>query len=114
MSATLVKHGHELNSTICSILSIPKQFNQQALTSLLLEIENMHVCPGHPDKQYVNMVKDRNGSLLNSSGEIAAYIDKEFAVDCDGERYSETVRTYNCELLTEKIAVVTVFFTVMQ
>jgi len=48
------------------------------------------------------MVKNRNGRLLNSSGEIAAYIDKEFAVDCDGERHSETVRTYNCKLLTEK------------
>jgi len=102
LSVRVVIHGHELNTTTCDTLLIPEQINTQTLTVLLLEIENLNVCPGHPDKQFVHMVNERNGRLLNSFGETAAYIDKEHSVDCSGERYSETVRTYNCQLLTNK------------
>jgi len=98
----VVIHSHELNTITCDTLSIPEQIKAQTLTELLLEIEKLNVCPGHPDKQFVHVVNERNGRLLNSSGETAAYIDKEHAVDCSGESYSETVRTYNCKLLTNK------------
>ena len=92
LSVRIVVHGHELNSVTCDSLSIPEQINVQTLTTLLLEIEKLNVCQGHPDKQFVHMVKDKKGRLLNSSGEIAAYIDS----------YTETVRTSNCQLLTDK------------
>ena len=86
----------------CDSLSIPDQINVQTLTTLLLEIEKLNVCPGHPDKQFVHMANEKKGRLLNSSAEIAAYIDREHTIYYSGESYSETVRTSNCQLLTDK------------
>ena len=58
LSVRIVIHGHELNSVTCDSLSIPEQINVQTLTALLLEIEKLNVCPGHPDKQFVHMANE--------------------------------------------------------
>ena len=66
-------HGHEVHS---DILCVPPMITDSACLQKLLEkLELFHVCPGHPDKQSeVEMVKSRNRQLLNSSGEVAAYL----------------------------------------
>ena len=67
-------HGHEIHS---DILCVPPMITDSGYFQKLLEkFELFHVCPGHVDKQsVVEVVKSRNRQLLNSSDEVAAYLE---------------------------------------
>ena len=48
------------------------------------------------------MVKNKKGIILNSAGDVAAYLDDEFEVyNYDKQKLSETVRTSGCLILTK-------------
>ena len=53
------------------------------------------MCPGHPDKQFVEMVLSKRGKLPS----IAATIDAYAPVELNGEMYARTVRNMLCEII---------------
>ena len=92
-------HGHEIES---DVLCIPPNINESNLQTLLEKLEMLNICPGHPDKQFVEMVKSRNGHLLNSSGQVAAYLEGGYQISHNNNTFTETVRPSTCLILTEK------------
>ena len=69
------------------------------LSQLLVQLDQLSVCPGHPDPHFVAMANARKGKLTSSSGDTAAYIDRNAAVEISGQMYSETIRSSKCHLL---------------
>ena len=60
----------------CPPLSdIPTDLEANQLQHLLCLLDQLRVCPGHPDDHYVDMVRAKEGKLISTSGDIAAYID---------------------------------------
>ena len=95
-------HGHEISRTVCAtLLEIPQKLDDSHLPKLISQLDRLNVCPGHPDSHYVTMVSSKKGTLLNRSGDIAAYVDNEYEVCFDKQRFSETVRTSDCLFLTK-------------
>ena len=70
------------------------------LPKLLSQLDQINVCPGHPDEHFVTMAKNKKGKLLNSAGDVAAYIDDNFEVSFYKQKLPETVRTSGCLILT--------------
>ena len=46
------------------------------------------------------MVEAKKGKLISSSGDIAAYVDRNAAVELNGQSYGATVRSAKCQILT--------------
>jgi len=66
------------------------------------QVDQLNICPGHPDEYLVSMVNSKKGkTIFNSSGDVAAYVDNEFEVHYNKQKYSETVRTSDCLILTK-------------
>lgn len=69
-------HGHKVDSKWLPPLSnIPDKLDSEAINGLLLKLDTTTVCPGHPDKQFVEMVLSKRGKLPSKSGAVAATID---------------------------------------
>lgn len=97
---TLTVHGHEVNKEHCpAMCDLPEIIGICDLTHLLVQLDQLTVCPGHPDEHFVTMANARKGSFMSSSGEVAAYVDKNVAVQLGGQTYCETVRSSKCHLL---------------
>ena len=71
------------------------------LTNLFYRIDALNVCPGYPDKHFVSMVQSKKGILLNSAADVAAYVNDKYDVHYEDHRFSETVRTSDCLILTK-------------
>ena len=70
------------------------------LPKLLSQLDQLNICPGHPDEHFVSMVKNKKGIVLNSAGDVAAYIDE---VCYDKQKLSEkTIDVHNAHH-TDKI-----------
>ena len=83
--------------------SIPETLNENQVAMLLLQLDSLNVCSGHPEPHFIELLKDRMGKLFHASGEVAAYVDTSCSMyDHDGYLISETIRTSNCTILTEK------------
>ena len=78
LSWTAAVNLHELTNDICTTLFtlIPKIVDKDTLTALVSQIDNMNICPRLPDKKFIEMVSEQKGKLFNSSGEVAAYLDR--------------------------------------
>ena len=98
-SCKVAVHGHEIHS---DVLCIPPKIIETSLQILLEKLEMLHICPGHPDKQFVEMVKSRKGQLFNSSGQVGAYLESGYQITDNNETFTETVRTSACLVLTDK------------
>jgi len=98
-SCKVAVHGHEIES---DVLCIPPNINESNLQTLLEKLEMLNIYPGHPDKQFVEMVKSRNGHLLNSSGQVAAYLEGGYQISHNNNTFTETVRSSTCLIVTEK------------
>ena len=93
MDVKLIRHP--LFSDMPHCLSNITQFQ-----ALVTHIDDMHICVGHPDPHFVEMVEARKGRLLSSSGSVAAVNDRSSSVVFKDERYSATVRSADCQILT--------------
>ena len=94
-------HGHEVSREVCDALfDIHNMIDDCQLPKLLSQLDQINVCPGHPDKHFVIMAKSKKGKLLNSAGDVAAYID-DFEVSFENQKLPETVRTSGCLILTK-------------
>ena len=94
-------HSKEVTADQCPPLSdIPTHLEANQLQHLLCLLDQLRVCPGHPDDHYVDMVRAKKGKLISTSGDIAAYIDSNAHVQLNGQTYSTTVRSTKCHILT--------------
>ena len=97
---TITVHGHLVTQEQCSaIFSMPVIANTDDLAQLLAQLDQLRVCPGHPDQHFIAMANARKGKFTSSSGDIAAYLDTNCAVELNGQKYTETVRSSKCHLL---------------
>ena len=51
----------------------------------------------------MEMAEAKKGKLMSSSGDVAAFVDSNAAVQLNGQSYSVTVRSAKCQILTSAI-----------
>ena len=71
--------------------------NSSKLNDLLITLDTLPVCAGHPDEHLVKMVLTRQGKIITSSGKVVAFVDN-FEVSLNGVSYEHTVRTSGCDV----------------
>lgn len=97
---TLTAHGHVVTQEqCCAIFGMPVITSYEGIPQLLSQLDQLRVCPGHPDPHFVAMVNTRKGKITSASGDIAAYVDANCAVELNGQTYNETIRSSRCHLL---------------
>jgi len=50
--------------------SFPEILDESQLAKLLLQLDSLNVCLGHPEEYFVSLLNDRMGKLYNASGEV--------------------------------------------
>lgn len=97
-------YGNSLDPQRCPLLEdISSTLDSDSLLELLQILENSKICTGHPEKEFVSLLKKRKGSTISHSGNRSAYLDKSIpviGVDC--VTVAETVRSSRCEILTRR------------
>ena len=97
-------HSKELTVAQCPSLSdTPARLvslDVSHFQHLMHLLDQIQVCPGHPDEHFVKMTRAKKGQLISSSGDIAAYIDSSAHVELNGHNYSPTVTSSKCHILT--------------
>ena len=67
MSWTVHVHGHQLTSSPHSPLSsVPEKVSPSILADLIDLLERACLCPGHPEKNFLDMANPEKASLLPS------------------------------------------------
>ena len=94
----LYVHGHQVNSQCLS--HIPTHLQVANLEQLLSSIDQLKVCAGHPDTHFLKMAEAKKGSLKSVAGSVTAYIDSNAFVELNGQKYSRTLRSASCQLLS--------------
>ena len=96
-------HRNQVDQMRCPALSnVPEKLSSQSLQMLVSLLERFNVCPGHPDKHFVEMGISKNGKFLSKDGKkIVAKVDDYSKVFLNGKRYDVTVRSSNCELVVQ-------------
>ena len=61
------------------------------------KIDQLQVCPGQPDKHFVELVQKCKGCIKAADGTLVASVDNHGIV---GEEFGVTVRVAKCDLLT--------------
>ena len=79
--------------------NMPTVVSTDDLAQLLAQLDQLRVCPGHPDPHFDAMANARKGKFTSSSGDTVAYLDTNCAVELKGQKYTETVRSSKCCLL---------------
>ena len=93
-------HGNKVPCHRNTPLSqFPDKLSSESLQSLISVVDGASVCPGNPDKKFIDMVKAKKGVLKSTGGNQTATIDDTFKVSLNGEAYQQTIRTTNCGLL---------------
>ena len=86
---------------VLSYLSeIPSHLHPNHLKALVSLLDRLKVCPGHPDKKFVEMVEAKKGKLYSPAGSLNPYLDKNAAVRLNGIGYGATVRSKGCTIVT--------------
>ena len=99
----LYVHNNKLTPETCqSLKQFPVTLDIVTLENLLLEIDRLRVCCGHPDAQFIAMVNAKKGEIV-ANGKVSAKIDSHASVCLNGVSYPETVRTEKCELLSTSV-----------
>ena len=64
-------HGKVLEQSACSgISNFPKQINYGSLLQeLLTKVNELHVCAGNPDKNFLSLMDRRKGKIKNGTCE---------------------------------------------
>lgn len=102
----MIYHGHfsldniQVSIQRCSVLqSFTGNLNCEKLSQILSLLDHLHICAGQPDEHFVKMVVAKKGKILSPNGKVVAAVDKS-PVELNGTFYSQTVRTSECEVLT--------------
>lgn len=109
LSWSLFVYDKQIVQPMCSALrSFPTLMDSENLNLLLSAVETLKLCVGQPDPNYVSMVKAKKGKVSSLGGSVVAVLDN-IPVEFSGNKYSSTIRTAKCEILskTDKCSVCT-------
>ena len=91
----LFVHGKCVDKTCHTLSAAPKAIeSSDNIICLLQLIEGLNVCAGHPDEKFVILAKEKKGKIGK------AEIDEYAPVLLNGDLHNITVRSGNCEILT--------------
>ena len=76
--------------------------NSSKLNDVLITLDTLPVCAGHPDEHLVKIVLARKGKIITSSGKVAAFVDN-FEVSLNGVSYEQTVYTSGCDIISHRV-----------
>ena len=96
-------HGIKIDVSKCeSLKSCPKNISAvKAVRSLVGVVDSLNVCPGHPNSEFVGMVKKIKGKIVSPcTGCIVARLDDYAFVVVDGTAHATTIRPESCMILT--------------
>ena len=97
--------GHEVASKIVAqspLSGIPRQLDTESFSALLLLLDTVRVCPGHPEIKFQQMCMERKGKFLSADGRVVAYEDTKFGVSLNGEVFDRTIRTTDCDIIVQE------------
>ena len=69
------------------------------INQLVVRIDSLNVCAGHPEGRFSEVAKARKGKVMSVSGNLVALVDESRPVVLNGEVYTSTIRTVKCEML---------------
>lgn len=74
---TLFVRGREINKNKCTQLrSFPHTLDDDnAVSTVLTRVHHLRVCPGHPNKQYIELLRAKKGCIKSADGSTVASID---------------------------------------
>ncbi len=75
--------------------------SSEALLYLSRLIDTAALCPGNPEAHFVTLCTERGGSE-RGCGEDKAFVEHKSVLDTDGQVYTYTVRTVDCEWLCSR------------
>lgn len=91
-------HGKEIAHSNPMLKNIREILDACSLRDLINTLDTVHVCCGNQEKEFVDLVEVRNGSI-NNNGVQSAYLDKTPHVPGD-DTFQGTVRASNCDIIT--------------
>ena len=95
---SLCVHGKCVHIEDCKALrTLPSVLEIGSANSLLVAVNNLQVCAGHPESHFVTLYESKQDTNRSHDGSITAYKDAH-AVILNGDAYPSTVRTSKCEL----------------
>ena len=80
------------------VSSIPHKLDQKLLASLLQLMDKCTVCPGNPEKRFLEMADSRKGKFKIGDGSVTAQVDNGFSVHLNGVTYCRTICTSTCSV----------------
>ena len=89
-------HGKEVNKTKCVPLrGISERISdEETATKLFHILTSVNVCPGHPDKHFIEFVNSKNGRLLSKDKTTVAFVDGYASVTLNGESILQSHGTF--------------------
>ena len=101
---TLFVYGRKVEKNQCmEISSLPHSLDDEnAVCTVLNCVDHLRVCPGHPDKQFVELLHAKKGCIKSADGSTVASTDT-CRVKLNGEVYNQTVRVAKCEILCQGV-----------
>ena len=101
---SLYVHGKRVCKEECKALQpFPSILDVSSIDSLLLTLNSLQVCAGHPEPRFVALCESKQGAIRSHTGSITAYKDDYNVVYLNGDVYPSTVRTSKCELLVNEV-----------
>ena len=102
LSWTAFVYGNPVSNSICvPLFSIPDKVDHDSLKLLLSKLDSSNVCPGNPDRNFVEMLVTKKGKIMSGNGnDVFVSIDSRVPVHLNGDTYTRTVRRSTCEIIT--------------
>ena len=80
----------------------PERLTHRSLLHLLHKINSLKVCPGHPDKHFVQMAKAKGGVFMSQATDSPSAVLCNNGPYClNGQMYDETVKSTSCQILVQ-------------
>ncbi|SMN01738.1 hypothetical protein SPONN_7 [uncultured Candidatus Thioglobus sp.] len=96
-------YGKEVAIQSCSLLrSFGDKINSSSLPALLGVVDRSNICEGNYEDHFVSLVELRKGAIKSANGVVSAYVDDSVPACGDGDICTKTVRSSNCELITDQ------------
>ena len=94
---SLFVHGVEVSKDKCQLLSnVPVTLDKDAWQCLLTILNNCSICPGNPDKDFIEMSGCKR-STFSKTGK--AFVDNHVRTCVDGGSYTPTIRCNDCPII---------------
>ena len=82
-------HGHQVDSSLALISSVPNKLDANSLRVLLTTFDEFVVCPGHHDSTFVEMAMAKKGQMTSLDGKTVVATVNSFApAALNGETYN--------------------------